>query len=325
MYRARVLPAALGLASGLLLHAAVPSYFTTTVAGSVPPIANPIAAKQYLNPMLEPLYPSYAVNAVAYDGKGNLYYSNGTQVWRLNPDGTDTLIAGLPVPTKYSGDGGPATLASLTSIFALSFDGAENLYIAVEDRTDNYTAAVRKVTADQNITTVATTPSYYLGLGMAVDSAGNVYVTQDDIHSDTFSLVVYATDGTSTNLVLDLNGAGQVAVGGSYVYFEDDDGLHQWNLQTSSEVVLVSKAGNGGPNDSGLTALPDGTAYFVGANNGVETVSPTGASVTLVAGSAINGYSGDGGPATAAQVTPVVMAVNPLTGTWPSAVIMSSA
>jgi uncharacterized protein (TIGR03437 family) len=313
MYLARVLTAALGLASGLLLQASVPSYFTTTVAGSVPPVANPIAAKQYLNPVLEKLYPSNPVAAVAYDGKGNLYYSNGTQVWRLNADGTDTLIAGLPVPTQSSGDGGPATLASLPEIFALSFDWDGNLYIADEDPTQSI-AAVRKVTADQNITTVATSPSYYLGLGMAVDAAGNVYVTQGNLTEEnpTYSLAVYATDGTSTNLVLDLDGAGQVAVGGSYVYFEDIAGLHQWNLQTSSGVVLVSKAAN--VSDSlGLAALPDGTAYFVGSN-GVETVSPTGASVTLVAGSATSGYSGDGGPAIRAQVTPDVLAVNPLTG-----------
>jgi hypothetical protein len=172
MYLARVLTAALGLASGLLLHAEVPSYFTTTAAGSVPPLANPIAAKQYFKEIVtNGINLSNPVTAVAYDGKGSLYYANGTQVWRLNADGTDTLIAGIPVPTQSSGDGGPTTLASLPEIFALSFDGAENLYIAHEDST-HYTAMVRKVTPDQNITTVATSPSFYLGLGMAVDAAG---------------------------------------------------------------------------------------------------------------------------------------------------------
>jgi uncharacterized protein (TIGR03437 family) len=311
---ARILIPVLGLAPCLLLQAAVPSYFTTTAAGSVPPVANAIAAKQYLNPVLESLYPSYAVNALAYDGKGNLYYSNGTQVWRLNADGTDTLIAGIPVPTKYAGDGGPATLASLPGIFAISFDGAENLYIAHADQGHN-SSVVRKVTSNQNITTVATLPSFYLGVGMAVDAAGNVYVTEEDllVNPATYSLVVYATDGTSSNLVLNLEAAGQVAVGGSYIYFEDFAGLHQWNLQTTSGGgVLVSAAANV-PDDLGLAAAPDGTAYFVGAN-GVEAVSPTGTPVTLVAGSATSGYSGDGGPATAAQVTPDVLAVNPLTG-----------
>jgi uncharacterized protein (TIGR03437 family) len=314
MYFARVLTPVLGLASGLLLHAAVPSYFTTTVAGSVPPVANPIAAKQYLNPVLELLYPSYAVNAIAYDGRGNLYYSNGTQVWRLNADGTDTLIAGIPVPTKYAGDGGPATLASLPGIFAISFDGAENLYIAQVDPT-HYTTVVRKVTADQNITTVATSPSSYLGVGMAVDAAGNVYVTEQDLNNgtDSSSVVVYPAGGTNSNLVLNLEGAGQVAVGGSYLYVEDDAGLHQWNLQTASGGGVLVSAVSMNTYDGGLAVAPDGTAYFVGPS-GVETVSPTGTSVTLVAGSATNGYSGDGGPAIAAQVTPSVLAVNPLTG-----------
>jgi hypothetical protein len=67
-------------------------YFTTTYAGTVPPLANPVALKQYLD------YPS----AVAYDAHGNLYYANYTQIWRLNPNGTDTLIAGgLPSQGQF--------------------------------------------------------------------------------------------------------------------------------------------------------------------------------------------------------------------------------
>ena len=48
-------------------------FFTTAYAGTVPPLANPVALKQYLD------YPS----AVAYDPHGNLYYANYTQALQL--------------------------------------------------------------------------------------------------------------------------------------------------------------------------------------------------------------------------------------------------
>jgi hypothetical protein len=300
MHLARVLIAVLGLASCLPLEAAVPSYFMTTAAGLVPPLANPIAAKQYLN----------TVAAVAYDAKGNLYYANGNQIWRLNADGTDTLIAGIPVPsTQSNGDGGAATSASIPGIVAMGFDTAQNLYIAQAPVTGN--SAVRKIATDQNISTVVTLPQYTGASGLAVDSSGNIYVSEFSLTKGTtsFSVVMYPTVGGSAVLADNLNNVGQVAIGGSFLYFEDVNGLHQRNLQTGATTILSSLV-----TTLGLAAASDGTAYFGGAANGVEKVSPTGDSITLVTGWGPDADTGDGGVASAAQVTPSAMAVNPVTG-----------
>jgi hypothetical protein len=120
--------------------APAPSYFTATAAGWVPPLANPIALKQCLD----------GVTAVAYDANGNLYYSDGAQVWRLNADGSDTLIAGIPAAsaTTVAGDGGSALQASIPAITGLGFDSAGNLYIA-ESAPLGSPQVIRKVTPQQ--------------------------------------------------------------------------------------------------------------------------------------------------------------------------------
>ncbi len=142
--------------------AAPPHYFATTAAGLIPPLVSPIAAKQYID----------TPTAVAYDAHGNLYYANLTQIWRLNADGTDTLIAGTAGATAGTGDGGPAVAAGIPSISALAFDAQQNLYIASN-------GGVRKVTTDQKISTVIGSQQPYEVDGMALDAAGNIYVSDD--------------------------------------------------------------------------------------------------------------------------------------------------
>ncbi len=308
MHLARVLIPVLGLAFYLPLEAAVPSYFITTAAGLVPPLANPMAAKQYLN----------TVTAVAYDAKGNLYYANSNQIWRLNPDGTDTLIAGIPVPsTQSNGDGGAATSAPLPAIVAMSFDAAQNLYVAqapasqLSDAAQGLISVIRKIATDQNISTVITLPLYTSAMGLAVDGAGNIYIDEFTVglNTNSSSVVMYPTEGGSAVVADNLINVGLVAIGGSFLYFEDLNGLHQRNLQTGATAILSSLL-----TTLGLAAASDGTAYFGGAVNGVEKMSPTGDSITLVAGWGLDADTGDGGLASAAQVTPNAMAVNPLTG-----------
>jgi len=68
---------------------------------------------------------------VAVDGAGNLYiddYEN-QRIRRVSPDGVISTIAGNGAP-GYSGDGGPATRASLCFPSALAVDGAGNIYVA---------------------------------------------------------------------------------------------------------------------------------------------------------------------------------------------------
>src|SRR5580704_9710289 len=161
------------------LHAATPHYSICTEAGYIPP-PNPVALKQYIS---QPL-------AAAYDPHGVLYYANSFQVWRLNADGSDSPIAGTGIPSMQSaGDGGPAIAAVFLGIAGIAIDAQGNLFIL-----DAPAYVIRKVTPDGKITTFAGTGKPSSGVSgaraglpaisvaispnaLAVDAAGNVYVT----------------------------------------------------------------------------------------------------------------------------------------------------
>ena len=124
------------------------------------------------------------------DSAGNLIVSdlNGSAIYKLDKAGVLTIVAGGTL--GFSGDGGPATKASLNFPSGVAVDSAGNIYFA--DKGNN---RVRKVDAKGIITTFAGTgtagysgdggpaTSAKLGLnltaafqGVAVDSAGNVYI-----------------------------------------------------------------------------------------------------------------------------------------------------
>ena len=95
--------------------------FVIASAGGYVPGASSLALQQHI---VAPL-------VVAYDPGGNLYYGTAHQVWRLNGDGTTTLIAGSGASDATNpGDGGTATAASLVSVDGLAADGQGNVYIS---------------------------------------------------------------------------------------------------------------------------------------------------------------------------------------------------
>src|ERR1035437_1887172 len=80
-----------------------------------------------------------AVNArlgatdVAVDGSGNIYIADPSNniVARVSRDGTLTVVAGNGL-AGFSGDGGPATQASLNVPLGVAVDSVGNVYIADE-------------------------------------------------------------------------------------------------------------------------------------------------------------------------------------------------
>jgi hypothetical protein len=88
--------------------------------------------------------------AVALDAQGNVFMSLPLSnfVVRLDTRGGLTLVAGNG-STGYSGDNGPATLASLNAPAGIAVDSVGNLYIA-----DVLNNRIRKVSHDV-VTTVA--------------------------------------------------------------------------------------------------------------------------------------------------------------------------
>src|SRR5664280_2942007 len=123
------------------------------------------------------------------DSAGNLYITDrgNSRIRRVSPTGTISTFAGNGT-AGYSGDGGLAIEAEIFQPFQLAIDAAGNLYIA-----DWGNSRVRKITPAGIITTVAGGGPNYgppgdgglataatIGgnlYGIAVDSAGNLYIT----------------------------------------------------------------------------------------------------------------------------------------------------
>jgi hypothetical protein len=182
----------------------------------------------------------------------------------------------------YSGDGGPAINASLSAPFAVAVDASGDIYIA--DYTNN---RVRKVSASGIITTAAgngnagysgdggpaTSAQLNGPIGVAVDPSGDVYIAD----SQNYRIRKLSSNGAIATI------AGNGGDG-----YSGDGGL-----ATSAELA--------GPCGVALDAA--GNLYIGDTGNGrVRVVSPSGI-ITTVAGSTwYGGYSGDGGPATAAQL-----------------------
>ncbi len=84
------------------------------------------------------------LSGVASDTAGNVYAadSDNNIVVKISPAGTLTVVAGNGIG-GFSGDGGPATNASLDSFQGVVLDAAGNLYIA-----DSSNNRVRKVRSD---------------------------------------------------------------------------------------------------------------------------------------------------------------------------------
>jgi Ricin-type beta-trefoil lectin domain-like/NHL repeat len=127
---------------------------------------------------------------VAVDNAGSLYIadSENHRVRKVTRDGVITTVAGTGTPGD-KGDDGPAIAAQLNTPTGVAVDSTGSLYI-----TDWKNHRVRKVTWDGVITTVAgTTTAGYNGdniqatsaqlkspAGVAVDSAGSLYITDDN-------------------------------------------------------------------------------------------------------------------------------------------------
>jgi len=238
-------------------------------------------------------YPS----GLAVDTSGNLYIAdtNNNRIRKVDSSGIITTVAGSG-PTGwgqggYSGDGGPAIEARINMPTDVAVDASGNLYIA-----DKYNARIRKVDPNGIITTIAGNGSWgYSGdggsateamlnspQGVAVDASGNLYIT------DTYNNRIRKMD--SSGIITTVAGSGPTGWGqGGY----SGDGGPATQAQLDGPFrVAVDASGN---------------LYIADfRNNRIRKVYTSGI-ITTVAGSGPTGwgqggYSGDGGPATQAQL-----------------------
>ena len=311
---------------------AAPQAFVTAVAAGMVPGISSVAIQQHL---VQPVL-------VAYDPNGNLYYGTYHQVWRLNPDGTSTLIAGTgSSDPAHLGDGGRATAASICWAGGLAIDAQQNVYIS-----DFGPFEIRKVTPDGNIVRFAGTDALApygtpsnAGAGivplrvplnpgpLAVDSA-NLYVS--DVA--TSSVLAFSLDGKSSKVIAGNHGnlsagdggaatnasvffPGALAVANGSLFINEAGGarLRQVNLRNGVITTLVQLAqsylsDNG---NEGLATDTDGTVY-VQQGNMIDRIRPNTTTPQPFAG---GGTSNPGDPGAALQVTlllPKSLAVNPV-------------
>jgi sugar lactone lactonase YvrE len=113
-------------------------------------------------------------SGVAVDAFDNVYIVDtaNAKIRKVSTDGIITTVVGTGV-RSFSGDGGPATMATLDRPLAVAFDAYGNLYIA-----DYNNYAVRKVSASGVITTlVRGSNADWSASKIATDAFGNVYVS----------------------------------------------------------------------------------------------------------------------------------------------------
>lgn len=219
---------------------------------------------------------------VAVDTSGNLYIADldNSVIRRVDAAGIITTVAGNGT-AGYAGDGGPATSAELAFPFGVATDASGNIYIA-----DTANDVIRKVNTAGIITTVAgngtagysgdggpaTSAELNTPISAALDTAGNLYIAD-----------------SANNTIRKVDTAGIIT--------------------TAAGNGAAGYSGDGGPainaeldTPFGAALSPSGNLYIADSyNNVVRRVDTTGI-ITTVAGTGTAGYSGDGGPATSAEL-----------------------
>lgn len=192
--------------------------------------------------------------------------------------GIISTVAGTGV-AGFGGDGGFATGASFNFPESIAFDKYDNLYVA-----DQYNHRVRKITPGGLISTVAgngiagfsgdggpaVSASLYYPLSVTVDDTGNLYI------ADCFNFRIRKVN--TSGIITTFAGNG-----------------------------VNSYSGDGGPATAAAlqgiysTAIDRFGNVYTSCSERIRKVSPTGV-ITLFAGTAGAGYTGDGGPATSAKL-----------------------
>jgi sugar lactone lactonase YvrE len=238
--------------------------------------------------------------------------------------------------SAFSGDGGAATAASISITGGVYVDASGNMYV-----TDQTNERVRKVDLLGNISTIAGSGTAgFSGDGghataarishpsdVVVDAAGKVYFS--DLNNNRIRMVsggaittvagngagAYTGDGGPASAAALDNPCGLCMDASGKIYIATRYAIRIFNTATG---IITTCAGNGTPGFSGdggpaTNAQFNGVNFFAmdaannlyisdNGNHRIRKVSTSG-TITTIAGSASGpGFSGDGGPATNAQL-----------------------
>ncbi len=234
--------------------------------------------------------------SVAFDTSGNLYFTDTYSNRIRKVDAITTIVSevGGNGSAGWSGDSGLATQAMLSSPNAIAISRSGDVFIA-----DQNNHRIRKITHSTGIITtvagngnagfsgdngLAINAELNYPAGIAVDTSNNLYIA-DQINNRIRKVTA------STGIISTVAGSSNVGYAGDSMP-ATSAGLH-WPVA----VCLNSK---------GDIFIAD---Y---SNNLVEKVDISTGIIMKVAGNNISGYSGDGGLATLAELSPTGVTLDPL-------------
>ena len=270
---------------------------------------------------------------VLMDGSGNLYIADfgNRRIRKVDPSGTITTVAGNGT-ISASGDGGPAISAGFHPN-GISLDGAGNIYIA-----DQNNHRIRKVDITSGIiSTVAGTGTFGFSgdggpaiaaklrnpAGVYVDGVGNIYIA-DFTNSRVRKVDTLGNINTIAGGVSGIQGDGGPAIaarlsvpndtfvdGMGNLYIVDIRNHRIRKVDTSGIITTIAGggAGDGGPVSEANLNVPwgvhidnAGNLYIADSQyHRVRKVDTSGI-ITTIAGTGYQGFSGDGGPGSLAEL-----------------------
>jgi hypothetical protein len=228
-----------------------------------------------------------ATGSGAFDKYGNFYFaasSGANKIWKVNTLGIITTVAGDGT-SGYGGDNGAATLAKLRNPSGLALDSIGNVYIA-----DASNHRLRKVNVATGIITTVAGDGTAAFFGDGLPATDAKFNFPSDVCIDKFGNV-YIAD-LYNNRVRKINTAGI--------------------MSTFVGTGLPISSGDGGPATAantaphGLCADDTGNIYIAEEGTGMCRIRKvnTAGIISTVAGSGGSTYSGDGIPATNANIIP---------------------
>lgn len=273
---------------------------------------------------------------LAVDNPGNIYVFDqlNAVIRKINPAGIISTFAGNG-SVGFSGDGGPATSAQIGNHYSgnPAIDVAGNIYFS-----DAGNQVIRKINTAGIITTVAGNGTFgYSGDGgparsaqigprdLAVDNAGNIYFTdaQSRIRKVSTNGIITTIAGTgnvgfsgdgSPAISANIDAIGIAVDNSDNIYFTDvnTNRVRKINsagiISTIAGIGIQGYSGDGGPAIAAALKEPYdvhadafGNIFIAEYNHTIRKINSAGV-ITTVAGNGTAGYSGDGGPATSAQL-----------------------
>jgi uncharacterized protein (TIGR03437 family) len=219
-------------------------------------------------------------SGVAVDAKGNVYVADTkNHVIRKISGTTISVFAGTAQSSGYGCDNCPANTSFLNAPKGLTFDSAGNLFIA-----DTGNNVIREVNTSGYISTLVptwrTAPPFINPVGVCVDpTAQYVYI------ADVGNKVIWRFQLS--------NGILTIFAGTGANGFSGDSGPAASAVLNDAASVVTDSAGN-----VYIADTVNSVIRMVTPNGIINTIAGT-----IVAGRPDPGYSGDGGPATSAQLS----------------------